>query len=133
MFVSPDGKTLVIADGTTIVHVVALVPEARDEAINFDDSETLRVYAVGVTPDGTQLWAAATGDLPLPIGNVVFVARFQTARSMTSWNGTLFGVPAANANRILFDANGRYAIVQDDGANRVQPTPDFVPRVFILR
>ena len=135
MFVSPDGKTLLIADGTTIVHIVALVPGARDEAINFDESETLRVYAVGVTPDGAQLWAAATGDLPyVGIGNRVFVARFQTAQSMTSWSGSAgFIVPAANANRILFDADGRYAIVQDDGANRVEPTPGFEPRVLILR
>ena len=135
MFVSPDGRTLLIADGTTIVHIVALVPGARDEAINFDETETARVYAVGVTPDGTQLWAAATGDLfYMGIGNRVFVARFQTAQSLTAWSAwSGFMVPAANANRILFDANGRYAIVQDDGANRVQPTPNFVPRVFILR
>ncbi|MGH7694806.1 MAG: YncE family protein, partial [Gemmatimonadaceae bacterium] len=135
LFIAPDGKTLVIAGGTTSIQVVALVPGARDETINFDDTETLRIYAVGVTPDGSQLWAAATGDLPLPVGNAIFVARFQTADGVTQWNGALVGVPAANANRILFDATGGYAIVQDDGANQVvaQNGARVPPRVLILR
>ena len=106
--VSPDGKTLAVADGSANVTLVRLATGGLpNQTVNFGAN----VSGVAWTPDGTQLW--------ITMSNVLYAAPVEG----TSLNPNLvpgrITVAGTVLTRIAFSPNGSAALVIDDAGNQV--------------
>ena len=105
--ISADGKTLFVADGTSIVTMVRLATGGLSGPVDFGAP----VSGVAVTPDNKQLWAST--------GNTLVAAPASGNTFDTSLTTGRVTVTGANLTKIYFTRLGDLAVVIDDSGNQL--------------
>ena len=107
--ISPDGKTLFVADGSTSVSVIRLFTGGlATQTIDYGASN---INGVGMSPDATQLWVS--------MGNTEYASPRDGAGFNTGLIPGRVAVPGTNLSRVTFSRTGNVALVIDEAGNQV--------------
>jgi hypothetical protein len=101
--ISPDGKTMAVADGTPIVQLVRLATGGLSGSVDYGAN----VNAVAFSPDRAQLWVG--------MGAVLYASPFNGVDFDTGLIAGRITVAGANFTKIAFNANGSRVTAFDDG------------------
>jgi hypothetical protein len=99
--ISPDGRTIFIADGTPVVTYQALFTGGMSGSVDFGAN----VNGVAMTPDGAELWAS--------VPNEVIAAPLQNGEFNTVLTGKRYGLTGSAPGKIVFNQSGSFAAIVD--------------------
>jgi hypothetical protein len=102
--VSPDGKTLFVADGSAIVTMIRLATGGLSGTIDFGTSVA---QAVAMTPDGSEIWISSPGKIT--------AAPFQDGEFQTGLVNKRYDLTGITPGRIVFTPLGDFAVVTNTG------------------
>jgi DNA-binding beta-propeller fold protein YncE len=107
--ISPDGRTLVVADGSSSVSVVRLATGGLpNQTVDFSAGA---IGGLAFTPDARQLWVS--------LGNTIYASPVEGTTFNVSLLTGRVTVAGSLLSRITFAKNGSAAFVIDESGNQV--------------
>jgi hypothetical protein len=99
--VSPDGRTLFVADGTPIVNVLPLFTGGLSRTVDFGAA----VIGVAMTPDAAELWASLPGE--------VVAAPFENGDFNPNFVAKRYALAGSSPSKIFFNQFGNFVAIID--------------------